>query len=106
MDGRTHTTKINSVPGGVARNIAEALHKFGYSPFFISAIGNDLFGAQLIKDFEVLKMVRFKLVFFVWISLLLWICLRIQEEINVIANIESINVSTWIQDEMSNVLCG
>ncbi|CAG7828273.1 unnamed protein product [Allacma fusca] len=51
-DGRTHRTKIRTVPGGVGRNMAEALQKLGHSPLFISAIGNDLFGREIVRNFK------------------------------------------------------
>jgi len=57
-DGRTHKANIRTVSGGVGRNIAEALVKLGHNPFLISAIGNDIFGRELMRHFQEVKMVN------------------------------------------------
>ncbi|ODM92094.1 Pseudouridine kinase [Orchesella cincta] len=55
-DGRTHVSKIKTAPGGVARNMAEAIRKLGHDPIFLSAVGEDLFGRELMRQFELMKM--------------------------------------------------
>ena len=57
-DGRTHRAKITTVPGGVGRNMAEALWKLGQNPLFISAIGDDLFGREAVRNFPQNPMVN------------------------------------------------
>lgn len=44
-----HCSKLSYVPGGVARNIYEALTKMGGSPTFITAVGNDEPGKLLMS---------------------------------------------------------
>lgn len=50
MDGRMLMGKINQSGGGVGRNIADALGKLGVNPFFVSAVGTDLFGKFLLDS--------------------------------------------------------
>jgi sugar/nucleoside kinase (ribokinase family) len=56
-DGRTHGTNIRTSSGGVGRNVAEALAKLGHNPVLVSALGNDLFGRELMRHFEEIGMV-------------------------------------------------
>nr|XP_022913649.1 pseudouridine-metabolizing bifunctional protein C1861.05 [Onthophagus taurus] len=44
LDGRIHDGKFTESPGGVARNIADAISKINEQPIFISVIGNDTSG--------------------------------------------------------------
>ncbi|HRW31147.1 MAG TPA: PfkB family carbohydrate kinase, partial [Emcibacteraceae bacterium] len=44
--------KVTISPGGVGRNIAENLSLLGVSCQFFSAVGDDIFGDQLIKEGE------------------------------------------------------
>lgn len=41
--------RIKSTPGGVGRNIAENLALLGQEPYFISMIGDDFYGMQLLE---------------------------------------------------------
>ena len=50
QDGRTHSARIRTTPGGVARNMAEALTRLGKRPLLISAIGRDPFGQQILEN--------------------------------------------------------
>lgn len=47
--------------GGVGRNIAEALTRLTLHPFFISAVGNDIPGTQLLEYSRSIGMVLFVL---------------------------------------------
>lgn len=47
-----HTSNIGHVKhfwGGVARNVAEALHRLGNAPLLVSAVGEDTVGKALIQ---------------------------------------------------------
>ncbi|CAG9863283.1 unnamed protein product [Phyllotreta striolata] len=47
LDGRMYKTQFSFTPGGVGRNMCEAMHKLGCSPDFLTVIGDDYFGDQV-----------------------------------------------------------
>ncbi|KAJ8767106.1 hypothetical protein K2173_013503 [Erythroxylum novogranatense] len=48
----TSPGKINYVPGGVARNIAECMAKLDTKPYMISVVGLDMAGKQLFEQWK------------------------------------------------------
>lgn len=44
-----HFGKFTESPGGVGRNIADAMGKLGCSPIFISAVGDDISSRAIIS---------------------------------------------------------
>ncbi len=48
--GTSNTAHIRHVRGGTARNVAENLSRLGAEVFFISAVGDDYTGKQLISQ--------------------------------------------------------
>lgn len=56
-------TKITTTPGGVARNMVEAVKKLGHDPMFLSAVGGDLFGRELLLRFQQIDIVTFIYIF-------------------------------------------
>ncbi|XP_065898187.1 uncharacterized protein [Dysidea avara] len=52
----TNPGQIRTIFGGVARNIAECLARLKVDPFFISAVGQDMFALKLRESFRQLDM--------------------------------------------------
>lgn len=48
MDGSTHRGTIRRSYGGVGRNLADALTRLGCKPLFVSVVGEDAAGRELI----------------------------------------------------------
>lgn len=44
--------QMKRVSGGVGRNVADALGKFGHDVCFLSAVGDDLDGHMILKSLE------------------------------------------------------
>lgn len=44
LDGATYRGSVHLGLGGVGRNLADALARFGTDPAFVSAVGDDDFG--------------------------------------------------------------
>jgi len=55
IQGDSNPGKISISSGGVARNIAENLVKLGVNVSFITALGKDIFGKNIISDCQNLK---------------------------------------------------
>lgn len=49
LDGATYHTHVKESPGGVGRNLAEAIYKLYGAVDFVSVIGNDLMGHSLLQ---------------------------------------------------------
>ncbi len=49
LDGSTHRGRVELSLGGVGRNVADALARFGADPYFVSAVGDDDLGERLIE---------------------------------------------------------
>jgi hypothetical protein len=56
--GDKHPGKIIETLGGVGRNIAEACHRTGGNPLFLSVVGDDLLGTSILKATSEMNMVR------------------------------------------------
>lgn len=53
MNGSTHASKVTRSWGGVARNMAECLHRLGASPVLLTALGEDAYSKNgSAFDFE------------------------------------------------------
>lgn len=50
LDGRMLAGQMKRVSGGVGRNIADALGRFGHDVCFMSAVGDDSNGDTIIKS--------------------------------------------------------
>ncbi|KAF7268117.1 hypothetical protein GWI33_018723 [Rhynchophorus ferrugineus] len=50
LDGRIHMGRLEYTPGGVGRNICEAMGKLGRNCHFISAVGDDEQGRILTRN--------------------------------------------------------
>ncbi|KAK2726562.1 uncharacterized protein LOC136032096 isoform X1 [Artemia franciscana] len=49
MNATTHRGKIHRSFGGVARNISDCLTRLGHRPLFLSTVGDDSLGGELIR---------------------------------------------------------
>ncbi|KAL5233684.1 hypothetical protein ACI65C_001094, partial [Semiaphis heraclei] len=52
MDGRMLAGQMKRVSGGVGRNIADALGRFGHDVCFLTAVGDDSNGRSIIKSLD------------------------------------------------------
>jgi sugar/nucleoside kinase (ribokinase family) len=59
LDGRMLAGQMKRVSGGVGRNIADALGRFGHDVCFLSAVGDDSNGDAIIKSLDHIVSIHF-----------------------------------------------